>query len=261
MWLIKSNFTYKIFFIVILCIYLILNISYADEVIEEVSRFDKNISPEIIFDEVFNDRGDKSRSLSKSGGSEIILDGFFYDWYDKPWLFDDYESNVKIEDNILLTAWHTDEDNFYITILRYGYKNLSANWRPYVKLFYAEKTFELRFNYKPKTRKVFAKLYDTTNGSNLIWSDNGKWGGQGHNEGYLFEGYVPLEEIVGTTVGGYELKAIVFSKKDRAPNSGEITITSLPTLSVTLEIILAIFGVLIITKNYFMKGKTFNNVK
>ncbi|BEP27791.1 hypothetical protein [Helicovermis profundi] len=191
-----------------------------------------------------------------SFASTIHLDGYIDDWNDKPILYDDYEYNVRTYNNIYSTSWFTDENNFYIKIERYGYRRLKSKWTTYANLFYANKKYKLEFNYYPKTRKVYVKLFDITNSNILIWADNGRWGGRGFNKGFLFEAYAPLEKLVGNTTGGYELRAVIHSSNDRSPDYGRITIASLTTLSILLEILLGLFGILIIYITHFKKGKS-----
>ncbi len=107
--------------------------------------------------------------------------------------------------------------------------------------------YEVEVFHNPETRKVRLRLYDSY--GLLLWSKKGFWGGY-YSEDVQMEGYVPLDLLMETTKGGFELKLIVENKDDRVPNGGKITISAISTVGLGLGCLMILLIAFFIRRGY-----------
>ena len=178
---------------------------------------------------------------------DIVVNGSFSDWNDKPSLTDPTGDEISAKD-IKIVKWYPDnvDGNLYLYAERLTHSNTDWSFSVYLTGDLGARRADIV--YKRASSSVNVQLYDSRN--TRIWNASGKWG-DSKNVGTKVEFYIPLSEIVSTTQGGYQVDTYFLSGTDRVPNQGVITISSVstaPIIMVTGAIVLNVLLVLLIRK-------------
>ncbi len=165
--------------------------------------------------------------------SDIILDGQYDDWDDKPFVTDPAGDATDIEDFVKI-AWYPngDDQRLYIYFERFGGARYTRTWYPYMDIVIGESIYRVDLKINPRNKRVKVWLYDDF-GSLLNYS-TGKWG-----DLYEAEFFLPLDILIDAGRSGYSMDLHVYSSSDVAPDSGVITISTISTYS-TLTFVTAL---------------------
>jgi hypothetical protein len=168
---------------------------------------------------------------------DIVLNGSFSDWEDKPALLDevgDESSGRDIEE----VKWYPDNTKGYLYFYarRSNSGNMDWNYSVYLAGDLGERRADI--NYKRSNTTITVNLYNAYN--TRLWYTSGRWG-DFKNPGTKTEFYIPLSQLVSTPEAGYELAATFQSRNDIIPDDGAITISSVSTgpIIIVLGVVLA----------------------
>lgn len=182
---------------------------------------------------------------------DISLDGTFEDWGDKPSLDDTKNDEMKHND-IYIVKWFADASSkqcfFYIerdpmrSKNEYNYNHV---WtvRLFFNTYQGQKTAVVDYN--PDSTMVEVELYDENDRG--IWKSKGKWGDPKDTQA-AFEFSIPMSELIGSMISGYEFDFYVMSESDRVPDQGVITVSTVSTYPVITAItafVIAVVGIVL----------------
>ncbi|MDP4092063.1 MAG: hypothetical protein Q8920_01730 [Bacillota bacterium] len=192
--------------------------------------------------------------------SGITLDGNFSDWADKPSLSDPKGDESSFMDMVNM-KWYPDSSagNLYLYCerqqgsgnntkgnskekdLKYDdlYKDIIGNFNSN-SYKYTYWLFSANFKtdsgnrtayvfYHPYTRWVIVLLLNEK--GQYLWSTGGLWGDD-ENTANRVGFYIPLSQLASSTKSGYQVELYYQSGRDRAPDSGYITISTISTFPV-----------------------------
>lgn len=178
-----------------------------------------------------------------SAATDIVLDGSFADWSDKPSLADP-QNDEAARNDITMVKWYPDNDNGNLYLYAERNRNTTADWyfSAYLQGGSEEKIADVYFYAKPK--KVDVYLYNSR--GRQVWRASGKWA-RDTSTNTQVEFYIPLSQLVGTTSGGYEIEMYFESGYDYAPDDGVITISSIGTGPILIVSSIIILNLLYLT--------------
>ena len=173
---------------------------------------------------------------------DIVLNGSFTDWADKPSLTDP-TGGIASGIDIKMVQWYPDNvnGNLYLYAERLAHNNTDWDFTVYLTGDLGTRRAEI--SYRRANSTVVVQVYDSTN--KRILNTSGKWG-DSKNVGTKVEFSIPLAMLVSTTTGGYQINIYIESGTDRAPDAGVITISSVstaPIIMVTGAIVLNVLFV------------------
>jgi len=146
---------------------------------------------------------------------------------------------------------HGDNDIYNDVRNNYLNNNMRfAYWVFYVNFLSELGKRQARVFYHPPSRRVVVLLFGAQN--ELLWSAHGKWGDK-KNIARRVEFYVPVSYLAVSIQSGFSVDLFYLSGRDRAPDSGFITISTISTFPYATVMVLSI---LTITGAYFAKRKT-----
>jgi len=172
-----------------------------------------------------------------ASAQDIVLDGTFEDWEDKPGLEDGKGDEVVFYD-IQQVKWfmNPEQEQFYLYIEREPLGDRHNNEEDYnkqwsVNIFFHTDLGERKavVTYQPSSMQVEVDFYDEQD--KRLWKSKGKWGDVRDSRA-AFEFAIPSEEIVGSFITGYDFDFYVESSSDRVPDNGVITVSTVSTFPV-----------------------------
>lgn len=113
-----------------------------------------------------------------------------------------------------------------------------SDWDFYIKTTSTNRSTNIYVFFNGKNRSVSVTVRDASTNA-YIWSTSGKWS---DDNGKSVRFSIPYRYIVGSTTPGYEFSFYAIGGKDRAPDAGVITISTIPVYPVYYNIVLILIA-------------------
>lgn len=174
----------------------------------------------------------------KAFASNIVLDGYFNDWQDKPVIEDKVGDARKKSVDIEKAKWYLDQEKnqIYLNVHRSNISWFDINWNFYVDI-YGDSKYRGEINYDSFWGYVKFSIKDKKN--KTVYMREGYWGEIFFGKQVEF-GF-PVNVVVKAPESGYEVNMVIISGKDRLPDSGYLKVSSIstyPSINIIFFIIL-----------------------